>query len=138
VDLEKVGKDAAMPWQTDGMSWHTKNRISSGGKIARWDGAVLTWIDEKIHALGEFAETNWKHPSTVEIAAATKSLGWFFHAHTNMEWLVRLIFRVGKNTFAQEDLNRKLGLPTRSRSSCARRPALSQTRSSAWTRSPKT
>jgi excinuclease ABC subunit A len=112
VDLEKVGKDAAMPWQTDGMSWHTKNRISSGGKIARWDGAVLTWIDEKIHALGEFAETNWKHPSTVEIAAATKSLGWFFHAHTNMEWLVRLIFRVGKNTFAQEDLNRKLGLPT--------------------------
>jgi excinuclease ABC subunit A len=29
-----------------------------------------------------------------------------------MEWLARLIFRVGKNTFKQEDLNRKLGLPT--------------------------
>ena len=81
-------------------------------QTGRWDGDVLTWIDEKIHALGDFAETNWKHPTTVEIAAATKTLGWFFHAHTNMEWLVRLIFRVGKNTFKQEDLNRKLGLPT--------------------------
>jgi excinuclease ABC subunit A len=112
VALEKVGKDSAMPWQTDGQTWHTKNRISSDGKPARWEGEVLTWIDEKIHSLGDFAETNWKHQSTVEIAAATKSLGWFFHAHTGMEWLVRLIFRVGKNTFKHEELNRKLGLPT--------------------------
>jgi excinuclease ABC subunit A len=112
VALEKVGKDSAMPWQTDGKLWHTKNRISSDGKPCRWDGNVMTWIDEQIHSLGEFAETNWKHQSTVEIAAATKSLGWFFHAHTGMEWLVRLIFRVGKNAFKQEDLNRKLGLPS--------------------------
>jgi excinuclease ABC subunit A len=78
----------------------------------RWEGEILNWIDEKIHALGDFAETNWKHQSTVEIAAVTKSLGWFFHAHTNSEWLVRLIFRVAKNTFKSDDLNRKLGLPT--------------------------
>ncbi len=110
--LEKVGKDAAMPWQTDGKTWHTVNRISGDGKPCRWDGEVLTWIDEKIHALGDFADTNWKHQSTVEIAATTKTLGWFFHAHTSMEWLVRLIFRVGKNTFKQEELNRKLGLAT--------------------------
>lgn len=112
VDLEKVGKEAAMPWQSDGRTWHTKNRLSHHGKPCRWDGEVLNWIDEKIHALGDFAETNWKHQSTVEIAASTKSLGWFFHAHTNMEWLVRLIFRVGRNTFKHEELNRKLGLPT--------------------------
>ncbi len=112
VALEKVGKDAAMPWQTDGKTWHTKNRVSADGKPCRWDGEILTWIDDKIHALGDFADTNWKHPSTIEIAATTKTLGWFFHAHTNMEWLTRLIFRVGKNTFKQEELNRKLGLPT--------------------------
>ena len=112
VALEKVGKDAAMPWQADGRAWHTKNRLSHDGKPCRWDGDVMTWIDDKIHALGDFAETNWKHPSTVEIAATTKALGWFFHAHTNMEWLVRLIFRVGKNTFKHDELNRKLGLPT--------------------------
>jgi excinuclease ABC subunit A len=112
VALEKVGKDAAMPWQTDGKTWHTKNRLSPQGKPCRWEGDLLTWIDEKIHSLGDFADTNWKHPSTVEIAATTKTLGWFFHAHTNMEWLARLIFRVGKNTFKSEDLNRKLGLPS--------------------------
>ncbi|MSQ93585.1 MAG: excinuclease ABC subunit UvrA [Gemmataceae bacterium] len=112
VALEKVGKDSAMPWQTDGKTWHTRDRLSHQGKPCRWDGEVLTWIDDKIHSLGDFAETNWKHPSTVEIAATTKTLGWFFHAHTNMEWLTRLIFRVGKNTFKNEELNRKLGLPT--------------------------
>ncbi len=112
IALEKVGKDSAMPWQVDGKLWHTKNRLSGDGKPCHWDGDILTWIDEKIHALGDFAPTNWKHQSTVEIAACTKSLGWFFHAHTGMEWLVRLIFRVSKNTFKQEELNRKLGLPT--------------------------
>ena len=112
VALEKVGKDAAMPWQTDGMAWHTTPHASGDGPTTRWQGEVLTWIDEKIHALGDFAETNWKHKSTVEIATATKTLGWFFHAHTSMEWLVRLIFRVGKNAFKHEELNRKLGLPT--------------------------
>jgi len=112
VALEQVGKDAAMPWQTDGKTWHTKNRLSHDGKPCRWDGEILSWIDDRIHALGDFAETNWKHQSTVEIAAPTKSLGWFFHAHTNMEWLTRLIFRVGKNAFQQAELNRKLGLPT--------------------------
>jgi excinuclease ABC subunit A len=112
VALEKVGKDAAMPWQTDGRRWHTTAHTSGDGKPTRWEGAILNWIDEKIHALGDFADTNWKHQSTVEIAAATKSLGWFFHAHTNSEWLVRLIFRVAKNTFKSDDLNRKLGLPT--------------------------
>ena len=112
IALEKVGKDSAMPWQVDGKLWHTKNRLSGDGKPCHWDGEILTWIDDKIHALGDFAPTNWKHQSTIEIAASTKSLGWFFHAHTSMEWLVRLIFRVSKNTFKQEDLNRKLGLPT--------------------------
>jgi excinuclease ABC subunit A len=112
VPLEKVGKDAAMPWQTDGKTWHTRDRISGDGKPCRWEGEVLDWIDRQIHESGDFSDTNWKHPSTVEISGKTKSLGWFFHAHTSMEWLVRLIFRVGKNTFKQEDLNGKLGLPT--------------------------
>ena len=39
---------------------------------------------------------------------AQKTLGWFIHAHSNIEWFVRLVFRVGKNTFKQEDLDRRL------------------------------
>ncbi len=40
------------------------------------------------------------------------SLGWFFHAHSAMEWVCRLVFRVRRNTFKNEELNRRLGLPT--------------------------
>src|SRR5262249_14876507 len=112
VPLEQVGKDSAMPWETDGKLWHTSQRLSHRGKPCRWEGGVLTFVEEMIHQSGEFATTNWKHPTTVEIAAKVKSQGWFFHAHTGMEWLIRLIFRVGKNTFKQEELDRRLGIPT--------------------------
>ena len=84
VALEHVGKDAAMPWETDGVTWHTKTRLSHGGKPCRWEGDILTWIDERIHELGDFPDTSWKQPTVVEIAGKQKSLGWFFHAHTGM------------------------------------------------------
>jgi excinuclease ABC subunit A len=112
VPLEQVGKDSAMPWQTDGKLWHTDQRLSHRGKPCRWDGRIVTFVEGLIRELGDFAQTDWNHPTTVEIAARVKSLGWFFHAHTGMEWLTRLIFRVAKNTFKQEELDRRLGIPT--------------------------
>jgi excinuclease ABC subunit A len=108
--LEAVGKDAQLPWQSDGRRWHTLDRITTTGKPARWDGDLLNWLDEEIHQLGEFAETDWGERTVVEISAVKKSQGWFFHAHTGMEWLVRLVFRVAKNTFKQDDLETKLAL----------------------------
>jgi excinuclease ABC subunit A len=111
IPLEKVGKDAAMPWETDGRRWHTELRVSHQGQRCRWEGSVLAGVEEQIHELGKFADTNWKHPTTVEIAGPVKSQGWFFHAHTGMEWLVRLVFRVAKNTFKQEELDGALGIP---------------------------
>jgi hypothetical protein len=33
--LEAVGKDAAMPWETDGRRWHLELRTSHGGKPCR-------------------------------------------------------------------------------------------------------
>jgi len=110
VALEDVGKDAAMPWEADGRRWHTIERITSEGKPARWEGAILDWLDDEIHKLGDFAETNWKHRSTVEIAAPTRAHGWFLHAMTGEEWLLRLVFRVGKNTFRSGELVHRLGI----------------------------
>jgi excinuclease ABC subunit A len=112
IALEKVGQDAAMPWETDGVRWHTKDRLSHNGTPCRWDGDILLWVEERIRRHGDFADTNWKQPTIVEIAAPVKSQGWFYHAHTGMEWLVRLVFRVAKNTFRQGDLDRQLGIPT--------------------------
>jgi excinuclease ABC subunit A len=99
-----------MPWETDGRRWHTTDRVSHQGKPCRWEGAILTWIDEQIHRRGEFGPTNWNHRSVIEIAAPSKSQGWFFHGMTGQEWLVRLVFRVARNTFKQGDLVERLGI----------------------------
>jgi excinuclease ABC subunit A len=110
VALEDVGKDARMPWQTDGRRWHTVERISHDGKPARWEGEILNWLDERIHELGQFGETNWNQRHVVEIAAPKKSHGWFFHALTGGEWLVWLVFRVARGTFRSADLQERLGI----------------------------
>jgi excinuclease ABC subunit A len=108
--LEAVGKDARMPWEVDGRRWHTAERVNHKGGPCRWEGRTLEWIDERVHELGDFGETNWNHRSVVEIAAAQKSQGWFLHVMTGMEWLVRLVFRVGRNAFKQGDLVSRLGI----------------------------
>jgi len=100
-----------MPWETDGQRWHTELRVSHKGKPCRWEGRILTWLDEHIHHLGMFGPADWNQPTVVEIAGLKKSQGWFFHAHTGMEWLVRLVFRVGKNTFKQGELVERLAIP---------------------------
>jgi excinuclease ABC subunit A len=110
IALEKVGREARLPWQTDGRRWHCVDRLTLKGTPCRWDGSILPWVEEQIRKLGQFGETDWSERTVVEIAAPRKSHGWFFHAHTGMEWLVRLVFRVAKNTFKQDALTRDLGL----------------------------
>jgi excinuclease ABC subunit A len=105
-----VGKDAAMPWETDGRRWHTVERVTTEGKACRWEGAILDWVDEQVHELGDFGPTQWDQRSVVEVAAPNKSQGWFLHAMTGEEWLLRLVFRVGKNAFRGQDLPRRLGI----------------------------
>ena len=46
----------------------------------------------------------------VEIRAAKKSEGWFFHAITGEEWLLKMKFRTARNTFKREELVEKLDL----------------------------
>src|SRR5262249_15078173 len=109
--VEAVGKDARMPWEADGPKWHTVDRVSHQGKPCRWEGRILSWVVDEIHKRGSFGPTNWNHRSVIEIAAANKSQGYFFHGMTGMEWVVRLVFRVGKNTFKEADLIRRLAIP---------------------------
>ena len=110
VALEKVGKDAKLPWEIDGERWHTKDRVTTEGKPARWEGKILPWVEARIKANGAFSATDWKERTVVEIAAVKKSQGWFFHAHTGMEWLVRLVFRVKRSTFKEETLTKQLAI----------------------------
>jgi excinuclease ABC subunit A len=111
LELDAVGRDAQLPWEADGRCWHTIERVTTKGRPARWDPEILTWVIEQVPRLGNFSETNWNHRSIVEIAAKNKSQGWFLHAMTGQEWLLRLVFRVARNTFRQENLARRLAIP---------------------------
>jgi len=54
--------------------------------------------------------TLWNDPSTVEVLGDAARYGWFMHALTRDEWLLKLKFRVEKNRFDERDLQAKLGL----------------------------
>ncbi len=101
-----------MPWEIEGRRWHTELRVGRRGEPCRWDGKILSEVVDRIQQAGTFSETNWNSRSIVEIAAEKKSLGWFFHAITGEAWLLKMKFRVAKNTFNREEIVQRLNLQT--------------------------
>jgi len=110
VDLDAVGEDAKMPWEVDGRRWHVQDRVARNGKPARWDGRILAAVVDKVQELGDFSPTNFNSRTIVEVSADRKSDGWFLHASTGEEWLLKLKFRTAKSTFKREDIVDRLGL----------------------------
>ncbi len=110
IDIAKVGKDSATPWQSNGRQWHTADRISHSGRPARWEGTALAHVIDQLAEYDELAAPNWNHRSIVEVMATEKSGGWFLHAQTGDEWLLTLKFRVKKSSFDEETLKRRLAL----------------------------
>lgn len=109
-DEETPVCDVPMPWETDGRNWHTKSRRSRNGSPCRWDGQVLAEVADRIEDSGLFADIDWNNRAVVEVRAAKKSLGWFFHAITGEEWLLKLKFRVPRGAFDETSLMRDLWL----------------------------
>jgi excinuclease ABC subunit A len=110
LEIDDVGRDTRMPWEIDGRQWHTRDRVARDGRDTKWDGRILDTIERKIQKAGDFAETNWNNRSIVEITAAKKSDGWFFHAITGERWLLKLKFRTAKKTFDSSKLVADLDL----------------------------
>jgi len=110
LEIEDVGRDANMPWEEDGRRWHTQARVGRDGRPCQWDGQILDQVERRIHALGEFSPTDWNARSVVEIAAARKKDGWFFHAITGETWLLKMKFRTAKRTFHRDSLVADLAL----------------------------
>ncbi len=110
LDLRKVGSDARMPWQVDGRRWHTADRVAHNGRPAQWDGAALAFVVDFIEQERGFAPVNWNDRSVVEVTGNGSPATWFLHALTGDEWLLTLRFRVGRNTFREEDLENRLAL----------------------------
>ncbi|MCC6493187.1 MAG: excinuclease ABC subunit UvrA [Pirellulales bacterium] len=110
LDIADLGREVKMPWEVNGRRWHVETRTARNGQPCRWDGRILAEVERRIQQLGEFSPTDWSSRSVVEICAAKKSDGWFFHAITAEPWVVKLKFRTAKRTFNGEALADELAL----------------------------
>ena len=113
LDMRQVGQDSELPWKVDGRKWHTQQRPARNGKPTRWEGAALEHVVDILAENDGFKPANWNDQSTVEVTARQKvGSGWFIHALTGDEWLLRLYFRVPKKTFDLDSLRRQINLPS--------------------------
>lgn len=108
---EEFAADVKMPWEIDGRTWHTRDRVGRGGKPARWDGRILDRIVDRIQESGEFEPTDWAARAVVRIRAKNSSRDVFFEALTGNEWILTLRFRVPKGAVKLDRLKAKLNLP---------------------------
>jgi excinuclease ABC subunit A len=110
LDITEVGRESRMPWEIDGHRWHTRDRVGRTGNPCRWDGRILADVLDRIGQSDLFGEPNFNSRTVVEISGAKKSDGWFFHAITGEEWLLKMKFRTARNTFRRDDLVARLNL----------------------------
>ncbi len=111
LDIAEVGAETRPPWEVDGRRWHCADRTARNGNPCRWDGRILAETVDRIQEHADlFSETNWCHRTIVEIRAAKKVDGWFFHAITGEEWLLKMKVRTGRNTFQADELVSSLDL----------------------------
>ncbi len=111
LDITAVGRQTAAPWQTDGRAWHTSQRMARNGKPCRWEGDALTFVIDQVEKFEGLKPANWNDQASVEVTAEKKTgTGWFLHALTGDEWLLRFYFRVPKGTFDEAELQRKIRL----------------------------
>ena len=112
VELERIGSDVLLPWQSNGRQWHTQDSVDRKGEAVRWDRQILIRIVKAIEDFGGFAPVAWEHSSIVEVTAPVKSRGWFLHAITGETWLLKLKFRVPRRSFIKSQLMSVVQLPT--------------------------
>ena len=111
MDLARVGKDAALPWQVDGRKWHTLDRPARNGRPCQWEGEALALVVDLLEEQEGLKPANWNDQRTVEVTAEKKTgTGWFFHALSGDEWFVRFYFRVPKKTFDAVRIQSQLDL----------------------------
>ena len=90
--------------------------LMSGSDLLKVHEAASRQEDNALGSLPSALEpaltlkTNWNDSSTVEVTGDDKRYGWFMHALTRDEWLLKLYFRVQRDCFDQDELAASLAL----------------------------
>ncbi len=85
-------------------------KLMSGADLLKAQQADDSEASEEGQPTAVALRTLWNDPSTVEVIGESARYGWFLHALTRDEWLLKLKFRVEKNRFKEEDLQTRLDL----------------------------
>ncbi len=98
------------PWDVDGRRWHTTDRLTRNGKLARWDGSILDSVIDRIEGIGGFAPADWSDRSVVKVGSTSPVTPAFLQAQTGHEWILTLRFLVKRGAFKLDVLQEQLGL----------------------------
>ncbi len=98
-----LGQEVKMPWQRDGLAWHTVDHLDHNGLPSEWESALLVWLVNTIESLGHFAPTDWNHRTRIEIKSPDAT-PWFAHILTGSKDLIEVSLRVASATFTPAQL----------------------------------
>ncbi|MBQ6108397.1 MAG: excinuclease ABC subunit A, partial [Thermoguttaceae bacterium] len=128
IVLSEMNAEVKMPWEVDGIRWHTQGRsfrcrstVLEHGEIlppvspiptpppAKWDVRVFDSIMDRLECMDD-VEIDWNDRNVIRVASSGKTALKFLHLYTNDEWLLKLSFRVAKDSFQEADLIQRLNL----------------------------
>ena len=68
MEIAEIGREAKMPWESDGRGWHTRDRVDRKGNAVKWAGEALARVLGLIPDLGAFSRSDWHALNLAELA----------------------------------------------------------------------
>ncbi len=125
---EEFQSPVKMPWEVDGIRWHSQARstrcraaVPAHGEIlpptspiplrnpAHWDVRIFDALLDRLEMMDD-VDVDWNDRNVIRAVSILRSNTKFLHMYTNDEWLLKLSFRVAKETFKTADLVKRLNL----------------------------
>ncbi|MBE6427112.1 MAG: excinuclease ABC subunit UvrA [Planctomycetaceae bacterium] len=128
VNVAEFNAVVKMPWEVDSLRWHTQGRSSRCRSVVpahgemvpavspiptpppgKWDIRIFDAILERIDSM-DGIDIDWNDRNVIRVTSNQRSAIKFLHIFTNDEWLLKLSFRVAKDTFQSEKIVPALNL----------------------------
>ena len=128
IDVSELGVEIRLPWEIDGVRWHSQGRslrctssVKPNGQILpvaspipvqtpkKWNVRIFDFILARVDLMPN-VEVHWNDRNVVRITSSLRGNTKYLHLYTNEEWLLKLSFRVASGTFKAADLVKSLNL----------------------------